>query len=47
MKYGVEYTKSALFTGLCSLLNALDLLERYDPGELKQMLRQIIGEAFV
>lgn len=47
MKYGVEYTKPALFTGLCSLLNTLDLLERYDPEELKQMLRQIIGEALV
>ena len=47
MKYGVEYTKPALFTGLCSLLNTLDLLEKYDPDELKQMLQHILGEAFV
>lgn len=32
MKYGVEYTKPALFAGLCSLLNTLDLLERYNGG---------------
>lgn len=47
MKYGVEFTKPALFTGLCSLLNTLDLLEKYEPGELKQMLRSILGETFV
>jgi len=47
MKYGVMFTKPALFAGLCSLLNTFDLLERYDPGELKQMLRKILGEAFV
>jgi hypothetical protein len=47
MKYGVKFTKPALFTGLCALLNAFDLLERYDPGEIKQMLHRILGEAFV
>lgn len=47
MKYGVEFTKPALFVGLCSLLNTLDLLERHDPEELKQMLRTILGDAFV
>lgn len=47
MKYGVEFTKPALFVGLCSLLNTLDLLEKYDPEEMKQMLRSILGEAFV
>lgn len=47
MKYGVEFTKPALFRGLCSLLNTLDLLEKYDPGELKQMLHSLLGDAFV
>jgi len=50
MKYKVAFTKPALFTGLCSLLNALDLLEKYDPVELKQMLQAALGalgEAFV
>lgn len=47
MKYGVEFTRPALFTGLCSLLNTLELLNNYDINELKQMLHDIIGEAFV
>lgn len=47
MKYGVEFTRPALFKGLCSLLNTLDLLEKYDPKELKQMLLDLLGESFV
>lgn len=47
MKYGVQFTKPALFRGLCSLLDTLDLLERYEPDELKQMLHSLLGEAFV
>lgn len=47
MKYGVTFTKPALFSGLCSLLASFDLLEKYEPGELKEMLRNILGEAFV
>lgn len=47
MKYRVTFTKPALFSGLCSLLTSFDLLEKYDPQELKQMLRRILGEAFV
>ncbi len=47
MKYGVTFTRPALFTGLCSLMNTLDLLENYDIKELTQMLRSVIGEAFV
>ena len=47
MRYGIEFTKPALFKGLCSLLNTLDLLEKYDPTALKQMLYDLLGEAFV
>lgn len=47
MKYGVEFTRPALFAGLCSLLNTLDLLEKYNLEELKQLLRNTIGEALV
>jgi hypothetical protein len=47
MKHKIEFTKPALFKGLCSLLNTLDLLEKYDPEDLKQMLHSLLGEAFV
>ena len=47
MKYGVEFTRPALFAGLCSLLNSLDLLENYNINELKQMLLDVMGGAFV
>jgi hypothetical protein len=47
MKYGVAFTKPALFAGLSSLLTTLDLLNRYEPEELKQMLCNILGEALV
>lgn len=47
MKYGVAFTKPALYKGLCSLLDTLELLERYEPKELKQMLHSLLGEALV
>jgi hypothetical protein len=47
MKHKIEFTKPALFKGLCSLLNTLGRLEKYDPEDLKQMLHSLLGEAFV
>lgn len=47
MKYGVEYTRPALFAGLCSLLNTLELLNHYSVEELKDLLRSTLGEALV
>ena len=43
MKYGVEFTRSALLAGLASLLTTLNLLEHYDVDELKQLLTSAIG----
>lgn len=47
MKYGVAFTRPALFAGLCALMNALQIVESYDINELKQLLRHVIGEALV
>jgi hypothetical protein len=47
MKYGVEFTRSALFSGLCSLLTTFELLEHYNVEELKELLRNTIGDALV
>ena len=47
MRYGVDYTKPALFTGLCYLLNTLDILEHYDINELRQMIQNTAGELLV
>jgi len=47
MKHKIEFTKPALFKGLCSLLNNLNLLERYAPEDLKKMLHSVLGEALV
>ena len=43
MKYGVAFTRPALFAGLCALLTTLDLLEHHDLDELKRLLRKTIG----
>ena len=43
MKYGVKFTRPALFSGLCSLLNTLELVQRYDVQDLQNTLRKIIG----
>lgn len=42
MKYGIKFTRPALFAGLCSLLTTLELLEQYDVDELKQHLYNCI-----
>jgi hypothetical protein len=47
MKYGVEFTRPALFSGLCSLLTTFELLEHYNVDELKELLRKTIGDALV
>lgn len=47
MKYGVPFTRPSLFAGLCSLLTTLDLLENNSVDELKQLLREILGDALV
>jgi hypothetical protein len=47
MKYGVDFTRPALFAGLASLLNALDVFNKYEVNNLRQMLLNVIGEAFV
>ena len=47
MKYGVAFTRPALFAGLCALMNALQVVESYDIKKLKQLLRHVIGEALV
>ncbi len=44
MKYGIPFTRPALFAGLCSLLTTLDLLENYNVDELKQMLQGAMGD---
>lgn len=43
MKYGVEFTRPALLSGLSSLLSTLELLENYEIDELKQLLKSAIG----
>jgi hypothetical protein len=47
MKYGVAFTRPALFAGLCSLLNTLELLNHYDVEELKQLIRDTLGDTLV
>jgi hypothetical protein len=47
MKYGVKFTRPALFAGLCSLLNTLELVQTYDVQDLQNILRKIIGGEFV
>lgn len=47
LKYGVAFTRPRLFAGLSALMNALQLIQTYDVNELKQPLRNVIGEAFV
>ena len=43
MKYGVSFTRPALYAGLCSLLTTMDLLEQYNVDELKHMLQEVMG----
>lgn len=47
MKYGIEFTRPALFSGLCSLLTTFELLEHYNVEDLKELLRNTIGDALV
>ncbi len=47
MKYGVDFTRPALFAGLASLLNALDVFNKYEVNNLRQMLLNVMGEALV
>lgn len=47
MKYGVAFTRPALLAGLAALLNTLDVLERYDVEELKNLLRLSSKNIFV
>lgn len=47
MKYGVEFTRPALFSGLCALLSAFELLEYHHIDELKVLLQNVIGGALV
>jgi hypothetical protein len=47
MKYGIEFTRPALLAGLSSLLNSLDLLNHYSVEELKNLLRNSIGDRLV
>jgi hypothetical protein len=43
MKYGIRFTRPALFTGLCSLLNAFDLIKNYDIDYLQNIFHKIVG----
>ena len=43
MKWGVEFTYNALFAGLWSLLTMNDLLEQYDPQQLKELIHNSIN----
>lgn len=47
MKYGVEFTRPALFSGLCTLLSTFELLEHFNIDELKELLRNTIGGVLV
>lgn len=46
MKWGVESTAPALLAGLEKLLAVLDLLEHYDPQELRRLVRSALPSLF-